>query len=109
MVVVYEDTPAHVRALHIRDYLLAHLGNEIQLQFSWWSFDLLQEGLGSGGAAAAADLVIFSAKPGNEWPSTVSSWVASWAGHRTGRPGAIAAIFSPSIRRATNRRRSSTV
>jgi len=100
VVVVYEDTAAHLRARHIRDYLVAHLGNEIQLQFSWWPFDLLQEAKDaqqSGGAAAAADLVIFSAQPGNEWPSTVNSWVASWARQRTGRPGAIAAIFSPSL------------
>jgi hypothetical protein len=41
--------------------------------------------------------VIFSAQPGNEWPSNVNSWVASWTRQRTGRPGAIAAIFSPPV------------
>jgi hypothetical protein len=98
IVVVYEDTVAHVRALHIHDYLITHLGNEMPLLFSWWSFELLQETSHAEAAARAmssADLVIFSAHSGDEWPPAVNSWVASWTRGRTARPGAVAAIFSP--------------
>ena len=98
IVVVYEDTAAHVRARHIHDYLVSHLESELQLEFSWWSFDQLQETSHadtSARATAAADLVIFSARPGDEWRPAVNSWVASWTRQRAGRPGAVAVIFSP--------------
>jgi len=98
IVVVYEDVAAHVRGRHIYDYLVAHLGSEMPLEFSWWSFDQLQEAVHADTAAratASADLVIFSARPGDEWRPEVNSWVASWTCQRAGRAGAVAVIFSP--------------
>ena len=100
IVVVYEDAAAHVRARHIHDYLVAHLERELRLEFSWWSFDQLQEATQadtSARATASADLVIFSARPGDEWRPAVNSWVASWTRQRAGRPGAVAVIFSPPV------------
>ena len=97
-VVVYEDPATHVRARQTYDYLVAHTGNELGFQFSWWSFDLLQEGgwaEAAAGIAAAADLVIFSTRLGRELPPGVKTWIESWIARRAGRPGAIAAVFSP--------------
>lgn len=97
VVVVYEDTATHVRAQHTYDYLVAHAGSEINLQFSWWSFDLLREARWAKEAAqmaAAADLVIFSTRSERELPAEVKTWIESWTARRAGRPGAIAAIFS---------------
>ena len=96
--VVYEDSATHVRALQIYDYLLAHAGSEIEFQFSWWSFDLLQETRRAENAARiaeAADLVIFSTRRGGELPPEVTAWIESWVARRAGRSGAIAALFSP--------------
>jgi hypothetical protein len=97
VVVVYEDTATHLRALHTYDYLVAHAGTEIRLQFSWWSFDLLREARRADEAArmaAVADLVIFSTRPAKELPAEIKAWLASWTARRAGRPGAIAALFS---------------
>jgi len=96
--VVYEDKLTHVRARHTYDYLLAHAGSEIEFQFSWWSFNLLQETRRAQDAsriAEAADLVIFSIRPGRELPPEVTAWIESWVARRAGRSGAIAALFSP--------------
>jgi len=100
IVVVYEDYAAHVRAHHIHDYLVAHLESELPMEFSWWSFDQLQEALHvdtSVRATASADLVIFSARPGDEWRPAVNLWVASWTRQRAGRPGAVAVVFSQPV------------
>ena len=98
MGVVYEDTATHVRALQTYDYLLAHAGSEFEFQFSWWSFDLLQEARRAEDAARiaeAADLVIFSIRLGKELSRQLKAWIESWIAHRAGRPGAIAALFCP--------------
>ena len=97
VVVVYEDTVTHLRALRTYDYLVAHAGSEISLHFSWYSFDLLQDPRRSEEAArlaATADLVIFSTGPGKALPAEIKTWVESWTPRRAGRPGAIAALFS---------------
>src|SRR5439155_4194113 len=96
--VVYEDKATHVRALQTYDYLLAHAGSEIQFQFYWWSFDLLQEARRAENAAriaGAADLVVFSTRLGRELPPEATAWIESWVARRAGKSGAIAAIFSP--------------
>src|SRR6266550_3581417 len=96
--VVYEDTATHVLALQTYDYLHAHAGSEFEFQFSWWSFDLLQEARRAQDAARIAEvthLVIFSTWPGRELPPAVTDWIESWVARRAGRSGAIAALFSP--------------
>ncbi len=70
----------------------------MQLEFSWWSLDVLLEASGYDAAATAtalADLVIFSTRPGDDWQPAVKSWISSWVNKRASRPGAVAVVFTP--------------
>lgn len=101
--IVYENALAYVRALNMYLHLVVHLRREIPFQFTWCSFDELRNAQAAEKAritAASADLVVFAAKPAENWPHELRTWLESWTQPRQKRFGAIGALLTPADRKS---------
>ena len=96
VVVAYEDRHARDRMVHIYDNVTAGLADEIELHFTWWRFDLLTDPelfAEAVRSAVEAEMIVFSAHAGSEFPRQVRKWVDVWTKQRANRSGALAALI----------------
>jgi hypothetical protein len=100
VVVVYEDPKARERAVGFCDKLVQRLWASVQLDVSWWSFDLLEEPSSASTAAeraAGADLIVFSATPEGEFPLSIKVWIDAWLNLRGAREGKLVGLLEPAV------------
>src|SRR5438876_4394498 len=96
VVVLYEDRQTRDRVLEVSRHMAIQVGDEIQLRFSWWRFDFLQDaGLAqqAADAATAADMLLVSAHPGRGLPMAFTQWVESWLPRRSYRDSLLVALI----------------
>src|SRR5207253_10842362 len=80
VVVLYEDRATRDRVLEVSRHMATQVGDEIQLKFSWWRFDFLQDpelAQQAANAASVADMLLVSAHPGRGLPMEFTQWIES--------------------------------
>jgi hypothetical protein len=95
-VVLYEDRLARDRALAISRSLESQVGDEVELQFSWWKFEFLRDpklAEAAAHAATFADMLLVSARAGHGLPPFFNQWVETWLPRRRYREGALVALI----------------
>jgi hypothetical protein len=79
--VVYADTAARERGISLCHHLVREFWTEIDFEFSWWRFRYLADpdlADAAARAAAAADMVVLSARASEEMPGHVKDWFNLW-------------------------------
>ena len=79
--VVYADTAARERGISLCHHLVREFWAEIDFEFSWWRFRYLTDpdlAEAAARAAAAADMVILSARAREDLPQHVKDWFDLW-------------------------------
>src|SRR2546423_13863279 len=88
VVVLYQDRETRDRVLDVSRHMALQVGEEIQLKFSWWRFDFLQDpdlSQQAAQAASVADMLLVSAHPGQGLPVTLTQWIETWLPRRVHR------------------------
>lgn len=86
VVIAYEDLETGKRAMKTYDYMVEQLGNQCLFTNQMWKFDVLtvpklQEIAAKD--AAAAEIIIVSARGENPLPAQVKGWIESWLSFKT--------------------------
>jgi hypothetical protein len=90
--VVYEDTGSRERALNLCHHLAQGFRAEIDFSFTWWRFRYLEDpdiAQAAAQAAAAADILLFSATRHEDLPEEVRNWTELWVPLRTRGEGVL--------------------
>lgn len=93
--VLYEDRETRDRALNVSRQMQSRVGDKIDLAFSWWRFDFLQDGKlaeQAAHAASVADMIVVASHPGKALPVSFSDWVEGWLPHRSHRESVLVAM-----------------
>lgn len=96
VVVAYEDRVTRDRMIRIHDRVKASLQEKVEFRFNWWRFDHLKDSelfAEAVRSAVAADLIVFSAHAGGQFPRHITAWINAWAKQRDCRPGALGALI----------------
>ena len=97
LVVAYEDTDTHNRALHLYDNVARQLLDDYDFQCSWWKFDQLSdERLRQEAADAAADanMVILSIRAHTDLPLPHKLWLDDWISRRRSGKAALVVMIA---------------
>lgn len=96
VVVVYEDLTARQRAVGFCDQLVSRFWAQCEFEVSWWPFASLEQPDSASeaiGKAARADVIVFSADPGGDFPQAVKAWVGQWLNQRGDREGLLIGLL----------------
>jgi len=96
VVVLYEDRETRDRVLEVSRHMAIQVGDEIQLKFSWWRFDFLQDpelAQQAANAASVADMLLVSAHPGRSLPLEFTQWIERWLPGRGYRESVLVALI----------------
>lgn len=97
--VVYEDTGSRERALSLCHHLAQGFRAEIDFNFTWWRFRYLEDtdiAQAAAQAAAASDILLFSASSQHELPEHVQNWTELWLPLRTRADGVLLVLTEDS-------------
>ena len=96
--VVYEDAETREGAVACCDRLVERFWAGRELDLAWWPFEQLsapdsaEEALDK---AAAADVMIFAARPEGEMPVQIRAWTERWLSRRGAREGTLIGLLGP--------------
>ncbi len=96
VVVLYEDRETRDHVLNVSRHMALTIGEEIQLKFSWWRFDFLQDAdlaEQAANAASHADMLLVSAHPGRGLPLAFTQWVETWLPRRFNQESLLVALI----------------
>jgi hypothetical protein len=94
--VFYGDTESRERALKLSSRLAVKFMADVDLDFSWWKFQFLRDGVIAGLAAqsaARADMIIYSLDSTSELPDEARACNELWLDQRQGKSGLLAALI----------------
>jgi len=94
--VFYGDTESRERALKLSSRLAFKFMADVDLDFSWWKFEFLTDGVIAGLAAQSAgqaDMILYSLTTTNELPSPVQACNELWLDQRQGKNGLLVALI----------------
>jgi hypothetical protein len=94
--VFYGDTESRERALKLSSRLVCKFMADVDLDFSWWKFQFLMDGVIAGLAAqsaAQADMILYSLGQVNDLPAEVKACNELWLDQRQGRSGLVVALI----------------
>jgi hypothetical protein len=95
VVVIYASAEARELAVDFCDRLVKRFWTRCGFDVSWWSFELLHDGIASHEAAnrtASADLLVFSRGAQVTMPDHVLLWMESWLSLRGAREGVLVSV-----------------
>src|SRR5438874_13214216 len=95
VVVLYEDRETRDRVLNVSRHMALQVGDEIQLRFSWWRFDFLEDpklAQQAANAASRADMLLVSAHPGRGLPLAFTEWIETWLPRRSDQESVLVAL-----------------
>jgi hypothetical protein len=98
VVVIYDNTAAREQAVDFCDQLVKRFWARFEFDVSWWSFSLLQQdtvAMEAAAKAAQADVVVVSSLQEEEFPTSIKTWIQSWASRRGDREGVFAGLLGP--------------
>ena len=87
IVVLWQDEPAHARAVAVCDDLVRRFWAETELAIRWWPFAHLSDehhAMDAVATAATADMIVLAFQPSGDLP--VSLRAGSWRGGVGGSP-----------------------
>lgn len=96
VVVLYEDRKTRDRVLDVCRHMEAQVGDEIELKFSWWRFDFLEDpklAEQAAEAASLAEMFVVSAHPSEGLPATFTQWIETWLPKKGYREGLLVALI----------------
>lgn len=94
--VFYEDHESRERVLKLSSRLARKFMSEVDLDFSWWKFQFLEDGVIAGLAAqsaAQADMIFYALGATAELPSAVQACNELWLDQRQSENGLLVAII----------------
>lgn len=94
--VFYGDTESRERALKLSSRLAFKFMSDVDLDFSWWKFQFLVDGVIAGLAAqsaAQADMILFSLTTMSDLPSEVKACNELWLDQRQDKHGLLVALI----------------
>ncbi len=89
-------------ACEILELVEGNLNEQGQLFYQWWNFEVLTiASLREMAAeeAATADMILLDLQGGRELPQEVIEWLNRWLALRNDRPGVLAALLNPAIKK----------
>lgn len=92
VVIAYEDAGTRARAMDVCRGTIRQQWRGLELDCTWWKFELLHHPAVAEAAvkaAAGADLFICSVHAENDLPAVVKAWVERWLPKQTEREGAL--------------------
>ena len=105
VVLVYEDFEMGTRGKHLFDLIAKEAGGAGAAQLMVWRFDSFHSAELTRAAsrqAAAADVIIVAPRDPSHLPPPVQAWLEQWPLHRQLKPGALVAVFHPSVSSSVN-------